>query len=50
MSDSKELRHDTKADAKDVVTKTGPAGLLLVFYIGAAILGLIVLGIWWWLR
>jgi hypothetical protein len=44
---STEFDRDGKADTKDVVTKSGPAGLLIILYIGAAILGLLLVG--WWL-
>jgi hypothetical protein len=44
---SDQFNYDGNPDAKKVVTRSGPAGLLLVFYITASILGLIALGLWW---
>ena len=49
MKNSTEFDYDTKADTKDVVTKTGPLGLLPVFYVVISVLGIIALGLWWWL-
>jgi hypothetical protein len=48
MKNSTEFDYDSKADTKDVLTKTGPLGLLLVFYIVIAVLGMTALILWWW--
>lgn len=48
MKNSTEFEYDTKADTKEVVTKTGPLGLLLVFYVVISVLGIIALMLWWW--
>jgi hypothetical protein len=49
MKNSTEFEHDTKADTKEVVTKTGPLGVLLVFYFVISVLGIIALVLWlWW--
>ena len=47
MGKSTEFNRDSDTSVKDVATKSGPMGLLLVFYIAVSMLGLIVLLIWW---
>lgn len=47
MKGSEEFEYGTKADTKDVATKTGPLGLLPVFYITVSVLGIIALLVWW---
>lgn len=44
---SSEFDRGGSGDVKKVVTKSGPAGLLLALYIGAAVLLIVVLGLWW---
>lgn len=41
---------EAKEDLKKVPKRTGPAGLLLVFYITAALVGLLVLVWFLWTR
>ena len=48
MKNTSEFEHETKADTKEVITKTGPLGLLLVFYIAISVLGIIAVTLWWW--
>lgn len=47
MKDSGEFDYGSKADTKDVMTKSGPVGLLVVFYIAVSLLGIIALLVWW---
>jgi hypothetical protein len=47
---SSEFDRHGSGDPKKVATKSGPAGLLLVFFICAALLMIMVLGLWFWLK
>ena len=49
-NNSNKFNHEIKADLKDVVIKSGPLGLIVVYYIAVSILGIIVLGLWWMLN
>ena len=49
-NNSKQSNYDSKADLKDVIIKSGPPGLIVVYYIAVSILGIIVLGLWWMLN
>ena len=44
MGKPEEIAHEAKEDLEKVPKRTGPAGLLIVFYIIAAALGLLVIG------
>jgi hypothetical protein len=50
MSKSDDVVHEAKEGIKEVPMKTGPAGLLLLFYIVAAIVGLILIVFFLWTR
>ncbi len=47
---SSEFDRHGDGEPKKVVTRSGPAGLLLVLLIGAVLLMTIVLGLWWWVK
>lgn len=48
MGKSKEFDRDGDADVEKVVSpKTGPMGLLPILYIGASVLIIIAVAIWW---
>jgi hypothetical protein len=48
--DRSEFDYGEDAPVKNALTKSGPAGLLLVYYLAAAVLAIIVLTIWWAFR
>jgi len=50
MSKSKDLVHEAKEDIKEVPKKSGPAELLVLFYVVAAIVGLAVIAFLLWGR
>lgn len=47
MPKSKEFDRGGDTDVKDVVTKSGPLGMLPIFYIVLSILIVIALALWW---
>ena len=47
MRNSEEFDREGDADPKEVVTKTGPLGILPILYIGAAIVIIVAVAIWW---
>jgi hypothetical protein len=50
MSKSNDVLHEAKEDIKEVPRKSGPAGLLVLFYIVAAIIGLVIIVFFLWTR
>jgi len=50
MSKSNEVVQEAKEDLKEVPKKSGPAGLVALFYIIAAIVGLVLIGLFLWTR
>jgi hypothetical protein len=50
MSKSNEVLQEAREDIKEVPKKTGPAGLLVLFYIVAAITGLVLIVFFLWTR
>jgi hypothetical protein len=50
MSRSDEVIQEAKEDIKQVPKKSGPAGLLVLFYIVAAIGGLVLIVLFLWMR
>ena len=50
MTKSNEVMHEAKENIKEVPKKTGPAGLLVLFYILAAIAGLVLIAFFLWTR
>lgn len=50
MSKSNEVLNEAKEDIKEVPKKTGPAGLLVLFYIVAALAGLVLVAFFLWTR
>lgn len=49
MGESDEIVDEAKEDLKKVPKRTGPAGLLVFFYITAALVGLLVIVWFLWL-
>jgi hypothetical protein len=47
MGKSKEFNREGDADVEKVVTRTGPLGLVPIFYIVVAILIIIGVVLWW---
>jgi hypothetical protein len=47
---SSEFDREGSGDVKKVVTKSGPAGYLVLLYFCAALFIIIVVGLWWWFR
>lgn len=45
-----EFDYSSREPVKEAITKSGPAGLLVVYYLAAAVLAIVVLGIWWAFR
>ena len=50
MGKPEKVVEEAKKDLKEVPKKTGPAGLLIVFYITAAVVGLLVIAWLLWIR
>jgi hypothetical protein len=47
MGKSKEFNREGDADVKKVVTRTGPLGMIPVFYIALSLLIVIAVLFWW---
>jgi hypothetical protein len=47
MGKSKEFNREGDADVKKVVTRTGPLGMIPVFYIVVSLLIIIAMLVWW---
>jgi hypothetical protein len=45
-----EVLDEAKEDFKDVPRKSGPAGLVVIFYIVTAIVGIVLIGLYLWWR
>lgn len=45
-----EFDYSSKEPVKEAVTKSGPAGLLLISFLVVAVIAIVVLGLWWALR
>lgn len=51
MGEVKKVAEEVIEDVEEIPAKSGPAGLVLVFYIVTGILGIIALGFWFlWTR
>jgi hypothetical protein len=50
MSKSNEVLREAKEDIKEVPRKSGPAVLLVLFYIVAAVAGLVIIAFFLWTR
>ena len=50
MSKSNEVVQEAKEDISELPKKSGPAGLVVLFYILAAMVGLVLIGLLLWSR
>jgi hypothetical protein len=45
--DHSEFDYSSQEPVKEAITKSGPAGQILIYYVAAALLAIVVLGVWW---